>query len=80
MLQSLSSDQRDRLEVAAKQHVFEVEQYYPMYPEVNDRCLMEAILVEARIRRAVPQVPGSSKKEKSTTIAPLSKDMRIIEN
>jgi len=80
MLQSLSSDQRDRLEVAAKQHVFEVEQYYPMYPEVNDQRLMEAILVEARLRRAAPQAPGSSKKKESTTIAPLSKDMRIIEN
>jgi len=80
MLQSLSSDQRDRLEVAARQHVFEVEQYYPMYPEVNDQRLMEAILVEARLRRAAPQVPGSSKKEKSTTIAPLSKGMRIIDN
>ena len=80
MLQGLSGDERDRLEVAAKQQVFEVEQYFPMYPEVNDQCLMTAILVEARLRSAAPQAPGTSKKKKSSTITPLSKDMRIIEN
>ncbi|MGB5395735.1 MAG: hypothetical protein WBN96_01170 [Gammaproteobacteria bacterium] len=80
MLQGLSTNDRDRLEVAAKQHVFEVEHYFPMYPEVNDQRLMTAIRVEARLRRATPQASETSKKEKSSTITPLSKDMRIIEN
>lgn len=80
MLQGLSTNDRDRLEVAAKQHVFEVEDYFPMYPEVNDQRLMTAIRVEARLRRATPQTSEASKKEKSSTITPLSKDMRIIEN
>ena len=48
MLQSLSADQRSRMEVAAKQHVFEVEQYFSLYPEINDERLMTAIRVEAQ--------------------------------
>jgi len=79
MLQGLSTEHRDQLEVAAKQHVFEVDDYFPLYPEVNDQRLMTAIRVEARLRRASPQVAETSKKEKTSGVTPLPKDMRIIE-
>jgi hypothetical protein len=80
MLHSLTTDHRDQLEVAAKQYVFEVEDYFPLYPKVNDERLMTAIRVEARMRRASPQVPGTSKKEKVSSVKPLPKNMRIIES
>lgn len=80
MLQTLSASHRDTLEIAAKQHVFEVEEYFPLYPHVNDERLMKAIRVEARMRRAAPQVPAATKKEKVTSTTPLPKGMRIIEN
>jgi hypothetical protein len=80
MLQGLSTNDRDRLEVAAKQYVFEVEQYFPLYPEVNDQGRMSAIRVEARLRRDSPQASETNKKEISSTVTPLDKDMRIIEN
>ena len=80
MLHGLSTNDRDRLEVAAKRHVFEVEHYFPMYPKVNDQRLMTAIRVEAQLRRAAPQVSETCKKEKSSSVTPLNKDMRIIEN
>ena len=51
MLHDLQSDDRKRLENAARRNVFEVERFYPFYPEVADRQLMNAILVEARLRR-----------------------------
>ena len=51
MLHGLQHDERVRLENAARQNVFEVERFYPFYPEVADQQLMNAILVEARLRR-----------------------------
>jgi len=80
MLQGLADDERDRMELAAKQNCFEVEEYFPLYPEVNDQRLMTAIRVEARLRRASPQVVETTKKDKPSGPMPLSKDMRIIEN
>ncbi len=50
MLHDLQHDDRKRLEHAARQNVFEVQRFYPFYPEVADRQLMNAILVEARLR------------------------------
>ena len=79
MLQGISTRDRGRLEIAAKKHVFEVEHYFPMYPEVNDEDLMAAIRVEAQIRRTAPQTVETTSKEKSSTVTPLDKDMRIIE-
>ena len=79
MLQGISTSDRSRLEVAAKKHVFEVDHYFPMYPEVNDEDLMAVIRVEAQIRRTSPAPIDTSKKKKSSTVAPLDKDMRIIE-
>jgi hypothetical protein len=79
MLQGLSHANRDRLEIAAKSHVAEVDQYYPMYPEVIDQRRMSSILVEARLRRDLPQ--GAAVKEKAEKPAhrPLSKELRILE-
>ena len=51
MLHDLQHDDRKRLEKAARPNVFEVERFYPFYPEVADQQLMNAILVEARLRR-----------------------------
>jgi len=51
MLHGLQHDDRKRLEDAARQHVFEVERFYPFYPEVADTQVMNTILVEARLRR-----------------------------
>ena len=79
MLQGLSRDERERLEIAAKQHAIETEQYFPLYPEVNDQHRMSAIRVEARLRRDMPQTPKAESSEVATTNTPFSKDMRILE-
>lgn len=52
MLHSLSQEDRLRLEIAAKGHVFEVERFFSLYPEVADEKLMNAMRVEARLRRS----------------------------
>jgi hypothetical protein len=80
MLQGLSADDRDRLELAAKQHVFEVEDYYALYPEIVDEKRMSAMRVEARLRRDMPKVAAKGKVQESAGPERLSKDMRIIEN
>lgn len=54
MLHGLDRADRQRLEVAAQEHAIEVEQFYPLYPEIADEELMAAIRVEARLRRASP--------------------------
>ena len=78
MLQGLSRDDRARLEIAAKKHAIEVDQYYPLYPAVDNAALMAAIRVEARLRRGSPQTTGP-RAEKKPANAPLSKDLRILE-
>ena len=52
MMQGLSQSVRQRLERAARDHVFDVERFYRLYPEVVDRGLLAAARVEARLRRA----------------------------
>jgi hypothetical protein len=52
MLHNLQHDDRLRLEIAAKDHIFEVERFFSLYPEVADEKLMNAIRVEARLRRS----------------------------
>ena len=79
LLQGLSRDDRERMELAAKQHVFEVEQYFPLYPEVNDERRMKAMRVEAQLRRTAPQVSAGKGKKPAAVDNRLSKDMRIIE-
>ena len=51
MLHDLQHDDRKRLENAARQNALEVERFFPFYPDVADQQLMNAILVEARLRR-----------------------------
>ena len=51
MLQGLPHEDRKRLEIAARPHVFEAERFFACYPEVIDKKLMNAIRVEARLRR-----------------------------
>jgi len=51
MLHDLRLDDRKRLENAARQNVLEVERFHPFYPEVADQHVMNAMLVEARLRR-----------------------------
>lgn len=80
MLQSLSAEERSRLEMAARPYVLEVDQYYPLYPAVNDQQLMNTMRVEARLRRASPHTSEKTKKAKDNTIKELDKSMRIIEN
>ena len=50
MLHGLSQEQRRQLEINARPHALEVERFHPLYPEVVDQVLMNAILVEARLR------------------------------
>ncbi len=52
MMKGLPMAVRQRLEHAARNHVFEVERFYPLYPEVADSSLLTAARVEAEIRRA----------------------------
>lgn len=52
MMGGLSRSVRQRLEQAARNHVFDVEKFYPMYPEVIDDTVLNAARVEARLRRA----------------------------
>ena len=52
MMAGLPRAVRQRLEQAACEHVFEVEQFYSLYPEVVDDSLLTTARVEARLRRA----------------------------
>ena len=79
MLQDLSKHDRERLEIAAKRHVIEVDQYFPLYPEVIDHGRMSAIRVEARLRRNAPQQSTVNDRERTSKTAPMSKDMRIFD-
>ena len=58
MLHWLTHEERKRLELAAKNNVVEVQRFYPLYPDVADKKLMNAMRVEARLR-------GSSEKQSS---------------
>ena len=58
MLHWLSNEERRRLEIAAKTNVLEVQRFYPLYPYIEDKKLMNAMRVEARLR-------GSSEKPSS---------------
>lgn len=79
VLQGLSPDERMRMEVAARKHALEVDEYYPLYPEVHDQQLMAAIRVEARLRRNTPQQAQPMQKDNKPAVRPLSRDMRIFE-
>ena len=51
LLHGLEQNDRKRLEIAAKNNVFEAERFSACYPEVVDQKIMNSILVEARLRR-----------------------------
>jgi hypothetical protein len=50
MLHGLDAKDRRRLELSAKGQALEVGRFHKLYPEIADRQLMNAILVEARLR------------------------------
>lgn len=50
MLHWLTPEERRHLELAAKSNVLEVQRFYPLYPYVEDKKLMNAMRVEARLR------------------------------
>jgi len=52
MLHGLVHKDRKRMELAAKPYATEVQRFYPLYPEVADEKVMNAIRVEARLRSA----------------------------
>ncbi|MDJ0832706.1 MAG: hypothetical protein QNJ69_04230 [Gammaproteobacteria bacterium] len=60
MLHGLGHEDRLRMEQAAKAYVFEVERFYPLYPEVADKTMMSAIRVEAQLRRSAETEKESS--------------------
>jgi hypothetical protein len=51
MRQGLPRSVRQRLELAARPHVFDVERLHPLYPEVVQEKLIAAAWVEAQFRR-----------------------------
>lgn len=51
MLQGLAHGDRERLEQAARDNALDVERFHPLYPEVVDHNLLQALRVEARLRR-----------------------------
>lgn len=51
MLHSLEYRDRLRLEQAARPNVLELARFYPLYPDVADKALMNAMRVEARLRQ-----------------------------
>jgi len=52
MMDGLPLMVRQRLEQAACDYVFDIEKFYPLYPEVIDNGLLNSARVEARLRRA----------------------------
>lgn len=51
LLQHLQEEDRRRLEILAKSHALEVERFHRFYPEVVDQNMINAALVEARLRK-----------------------------
>ena len=51
MLPELPRETRRRLEIAACDHVFDVERFHAVYPEVVEDGLLRAARVEAKLRR-----------------------------
>lgn len=62
MLHRLETDLRRQLEINARQHALEVERFYPLYPEIVDQTVMDAIRVEARLRGVTEGQPAIHKR------------------
>jgi hypothetical protein len=52
MLHGLGWEERRRMEVASKANALDVARFYPLYPEIADKDIMDKIRVEARLRMA----------------------------
>jgi hypothetical protein len=52
MLHGLRWEERQRMELEAKANALDVDRFYPLYPEIADKDVMDKIRVEARIRMA----------------------------
>ena len=59
MMDGLPLTVRERLEQAARDYVFDIEKFYPLYPEVVDNSLLNTARVEARLRRANEEKMGT---------------------
>ncbi len=55
MLHNLSPSLRGQLEINARTHALEVDRFYQLYPEISDSHLMDAIRVEAKLRKATEE-------------------------
>ena len=62
MLHGLSHELRTKLEINARNYALEVERFYPLYPEVVDQKLMNATLVEAKLRGVTENQPALHKR------------------
>ncbi len=62
MLHGLDQAQRKQLEINARAHALEVERFYSLYPDVVDQTMMNAILVEARLRGSSEDLPEMHKR------------------
>ncbi len=58
MLHGLSKKFRAQLEKNARAYALEVARFYPLYPEIIDQSLMNAILVEAKLRGTTENQPS----------------------
>ncbi len=52
MLHGVGWEERRRMEMAAKANALDVARFYPLYPEIADKGVMEKIRIEARLRMA----------------------------
>lgn len=62
MLHSLNQEQRRQLEINARSNAIEVARFYQLYPQVVDQVLMNAILVEAKLRSVSEDQPELHKR------------------
>ena len=52
MLHGMGWEERRRMELAAKANALDVARFYPLYPEIADKDVMDKIRIEARLRMA----------------------------
>jgi hypothetical protein len=52
MLHGVGWEERRRMEVAARANALDVARFFPLYPEVADKGVMDKIRIEARLRMA----------------------------
>ena len=59
MLHGVDLEHRRRMELAATANVLDVARFYPLYPEIADREVVDKIRVEARLRMAAGEAAYS---------------------